>query len=145
MKTFNSPANRAFARALAAGSNSEYGLRQLELAVSTMQANSEDGVVDLPADIAGHLVLSNLATDSAGGEGKVRFSNMKLPMKLVREARERQADFEKRNKRRGPARTGKTGRKGGRAAAERRKRERSAKDRALRDSMRGSSTKGKKS
>lgn len=146
MRNFRSPANKQLAAALAAGISNPFGQKQFAFAINNLVANAASGEISLPADFKGHPAFPAAAdaiVKAAGWQPRVSYTKERLPLELVAEARKRQADFEKRNPRRGPARTGKTARKGGRTAAERRKRERSAKDRALRDAMRGGTTKKK--
>ena len=148
-KAFRSPANRQLARAVVTGSESDFGRKSFEFAVNILVANATNGKIALPLEVGRHPSFPAMVRELVGEDVEIRYVRAKLPNDVLEEARERQEAFEARQARRKNAtgssksrvRNGKTAKTGGKAAAEKRKREKAAQDRALREAMKGGSAK----
>lgn len=147
IRTFRSPANRSFAAAIAAGPITKFGQQKFKLAMSVQIANASGGKVLLPQDFAGHATFMAMA-EAEAGDMKVVVSKQALPSVELKRAHANQKAFEAKQpaqpeRPKSRTRIGKTGRKGGKAAADARKAAKREADRQRRAAMKGSSSKKK--
>ena len=139
------------------GTVNDFATRKLKLAIAVATSNAggslPDAPVALPADFAEVPAVLTAVRDMTGLTVTTDGQDP-LPTKLVEQAEANQAQFQanmvERTKARNAAapgsqrmqpRFGKTARTGGKTAAEARKRERAARDREIRNKMKGGSKK----